>query len=125
MRRVTDMAGRRRIAIGVATLASALVLLAAGIASAGSLGGASASEAHAKVTIKEFEFKPFKLTVPRGAEVTFANRDSTTHEPSKQGTFDTGRIKPGHSESVRFNKRGTYNYICSIHPFMHGKIVVN
>ena len=92
---------RRRFAIGVAMLATALVLAAAGIASAGGRGGpASASEAHATVTIKEFEFRPFKLTVARGGEVVFANRDSTAHEPSRQGTFDTGRIKPGAGKIV-------------------------
>ena len=114
--------GGRRFAIGVVTLAAALVLAAAGIASAG--GGASASEAHAKVRMVEFKFRPFRLAVPRGAEVNFVNRDSTAHEPAKKGTFDTGKIKPGHSKSVRFNKRGTYSYTCTIHPFMHGKIVV-
>lgn len=122
---MSAMSGRRRFAIGVAMLAAALLLAAAGIASAGGRGGASASKAHAKVKMVEFKFRPFKLTVPRGTEVDFVNRDSTTHEPAKKGTFDTGPIKPGHSESVRFNKRGTYSYVCTIHPFMHGKIVVN
>ena len=114
------MTSRRRFSIGVAALAVALVLVAVAGGS-----GASASGAHAQVTMKELEVRPFKLTVARGTEVVFANRDSSTHEPAKKGTFDTGRIKPGHSKSVRFNKRGTYSYICTIHPFMHGKIVVN
>ncbi len=114
---------RKRIAATTAALA-VVAALAASDASIAGQPTAAASEAHATVRMSNFKFKPFKLTVPRGAEVTFANHDSTAHEPAKSGSFDTGRIAPGKSESVRFTKPGTYHYICLIHPFMHGKIIV-
>jgi plastocyanin len=114
----------KRIAKGAATLVGAAALLASATGAAGSRPAARASEAHATVTISNFKFKPSELTVPRGAEVTFANHDSTAHEPARSGSFDTGRIAPGKSESVRFGRPGTYRYICTIHPSMHGKIVV-
>ena len=50
---------------------------------------------------------------------------ATAHTATDKGAFDTGRIKPGHSVSVRFGHKGTFSYHCSIHPFMHGKIVVD
>lgn len=110
---------------GAAALAVAALALAIPATSAlGGQPGATASEAHATVRISDFKFKPFELTVPRGAEVTFANHDSTKHEPAKAGSFDTGPIAPGRSESVRFARPGTYRYVCTIHPSMHGKIVV-
>lgn len=109
---------------GTVALVAALALAASGPASARGTA-ASASEGHATVKIKSFAFAPFKLTVARGSEVTFVNRDSVAHRPKKNGAFDAGRIRGGGSESVRFGKRGTYRYICSIHPFMHGKIVVH
>lgn len=119
-----DTGRLRRSAPAIAAV-GVVALLAAGQANAGGdQRAARRSEPHAKVRISGFKFKPFKLTVARGAEVTFANRDSVAHEPSKKGSFDTGPIGPGKSESVRFAKPGTYRYICSIHPSMHGKIVV-
>ncbi len=39
--------------------------------------------------------------------------------------FDTAVIAPGsNSKSITFNTAGTYYYFCTIHAFMHGKIVV-
>jgi plastocyanin len=122
--RAMTMPGRRwRMPALVALLASA-ALVASQAAAAGGEPAASSSEAHATARISEFKFKPFKLTVARGAEVRWVNHDSTAHEPSKAGSFDTGPIAPGKAESVRFTKPGTYRYICAIHPFMHGKIIV-
>jgi plastocyanin len=56
--------------------------------------------------------------------VTFSNASGTAHTASS-GAFDTGRIKPGQSVTVRFAQKGTFSYHCEIHPFMHGKIVVD
>lgn len=116
-------AGSRRGAIGVAMLAAALVLPVVGPASADE-PTASAS-AGAKVKIEGLKFHPFKLTVARGTTVSFVNRDSVTHTATRQGSFDSGRIKAGKSKSVRFGARGTFGYACKIHPSMRGKIVVN
>ncbi len=119
-----DTGRLRRSAPAIASV-GVVALLAAGQANGGgNQPAAGRSEPHAKVRISNFKFKPFKLTVARSAEVTFVNRDSAAHEPSKKGSFDTGLIAPGKSESVRFSRPGTYRYVCSNHPFMHGKIVV-
>lgn len=118
------LAGSRRTAIWVAALAAVLVLAVTALA--GARGpSASSSEAHATVTVKDLAFHPFRLTVARGTEITFANRDSVTHTATRRGSFDTGRIRPGKSASVRFGSRGTFRYACKIHSSMRGKIVVN
>lgn len=114
----------RRTGATAAALAIVAALLATDATAAGSQPAASTSAAEATVRISEFKFKPFELTVRRGTEVKFANRDSTAHEPAKAGSFDTGPIAPGHSKSVHFTQPGTYRYVCAIHPFMHGKIIV-
>ena len=44
---------------------------------------------------------------------------------TRAGSFDTGRIKPGKSVTVRFAQTGTFAYHCTIHSFMHGKVVVH
>jgi len=54
----------------------------------------------------------------------FANRDRVAHTATRRGSFNTGRIRPGHAVAVRFSRRGVYAFHCTIHPFMRGKIVV-
>jgi plastocyanin len=76
------------------------------------------------VSISHFEFHPGTLVIGKGTKVTFANRSGVAHTATS-GSFNTGRIKPGHSITVRFAQKGTFSYHCEIHPFMHGKIVVN
>jgi len=103
-----------------------LVALLAGAAVAA--GGSAQRLPHkgggARVGIRDFAFHPGKLTVARGARVVFANNDTTTHTATSGGNFATGRIRPGRSAAVTFKQSGTFPYHCSIHNFMHGKIVV-
>lgn len=42
-------------------------------------------------------------------------------------TWDTGIMNPGAaaSSAVTFDTRGTYYYYCTVHPFMHGAIIVS
>jgi len=75
------------------------------------------------VTAKNFSFDPQELTVTAGTEVTFKNEDSVTHTVT--GTdFDSGDIQPGGEFKHTFATAGSYDYHCSIHPSMTGKIVV-
>jgi plastocyanin len=75
------------------------------------------------VTAKNFSFDPQELTVTAGTEVTFKNEDSVTH--TFTGTdFDSGDIQPGGEFKHTFATAGSYDYHCSIHPSMTGKIVV-
>ena len=41
------------------------------------------------------------------------------------GTIDSGAMAQGSLFSHTFTTPGTYPYICTIHPFMHGTVVVN
>lgn len=75
------------------------------------------------VDIDHFAFHPPTLHVKRGTKVAFTNSSDTTHTASS-GSFDTRRIAPGTSVTVKFNHAGTFAYHCKIHPFMKGKIVV-
>ena len=107
----------------VACLALALALLASQAAPAAQTGPAQASKA-TTVDISHFEFHPPTLAVAKGTRVVFANSSGTAHTATDKGAFDSGRIKPGHSFAVRFERKGTFRYHCEIHPFMKGKIVV-
>lgn len=116
--------GWRMGAIVLAVIALALALggISSGAASAGETARASRI---ATVNIVNFAFKPGTLAVGAGSKVVFSNTSSRTHTATRGGSFSTGRIKPGRSVGIRFNRKGTFAYHCSIHPFMHGKIVVD
>jgi plastocyanin len=78
------------------------------------------------VSIENFAFTPFSVSVPVGDSVTWTNQDAAvTHTATaNNGAFDTGQIKTGSSATVTFEKAGTFNYHCSVHPGMTGRVVV-
>ena len=78
----------------------------------------------AAVDIANFAFHPPTLRVAKGSKVTFTNSSKVSHTATRNGSFDTGVIKPGSSFTVRFAQKGTFAYHCEIHPLMHGKIIV-
>lgn len=114
---------------GLRALAIAALALVAAFAVDSIASSADAQRSHrrakvARVEIDDFAYKPQTLRVKRGTKVVFANRDRAPHTATRRGSFDTGRLRRGKAAGVRFKRRGTYNYICTIHPFMRGKIVV-
>ena len=77
-------------------------------------------------------YDPSPLTVKTGTSVTWTNKDSTIHtvtsglpENGDVGTlFDSSLINPGMTFVHVFDKQGTFDYSCTLHPFMHGQIIV-
>jgi plastocyanin len=108
------------IMAALAMMALAMAGLRSELASAGPTAQISAGP---KVGISGFAFHPPTLRVKARARVTFANSDGVTHTATGSG-FDTGDISSGHSKAITFKHKGTFAYHCSIHPSMHGKIVV-
>jgi plastocyanin len=113
---------RRAAAVAVAAVLG-LSLAGIGGALASADGGATASRA-AGVKIAGFSYKPATLRVAKGTRVTFANNSNTAHTATRAGSFTTGRIKPGKAATIRFARKGTFAYHCTIHPFMRGKVIV-
>ncbi len=75
------------------------------------------------VTIQNFAFSPATITVKKGTAVTWTNMDSAPHTATGDG-FDTGVLKKGESGSITFNEAGTFDYTCTIHPSIKGKVIV-
>ena len=60
-----------------------------------------------------------------GTTVVVTNDDTVTHTwTSTTGAFNSGPLAPGASYSHTFAVAGTYPYMCTIHTFMTGSIVV-
>ena len=79
------------------------------------------------VEIKGFAFNPWEITVTKGTTVTWANKDSAPHTVTTTNApvaFDSGRMSKGEQFSQTFDTAGTYEYYCSIHPNMRGKVIV-
>lgn len=78
-----------------------------------------------KVEIDNFAYKPDPVRIEEGGKVIWQNEDSVAHTATAEdGSFDTGPIDEGKIKSETFKEAGTYRYVCSIHPQMHGTIEV-
>ena len=91
----------------------------------------AASEANGSATpyqidIDSFSFSPATLTIPVGAKVTWTNKDDVPHTVvSTNNTFPhSPALDTEESFSYAFARAGTYEYYCSVHPKMLGKVVV-
>jgi plastocyanin len=88
-------------------------------------GEAAESASAADVKIDNFSFGPQTLTVAVGTTVTWTNRDDIPHTiVSTDGVFKSKVRDTDEKFSYTFTKAGEYNYFCSVHPKMTGKIVV-
>ncbi len=77
------------------------------------------------VNISDFKFNPGTLTVPVGATVTWTNQDEEPHTiAARDGSFHSPGMDTHATYSFTFTTPGSYDYICSIHPFMTGTVVV-
>ena len=117
LRQKTYLAG----AVGMAALLAAALprLTAAGETAV------KAAASTATVQIDNFTFTPATLTVAAGTTVTWKNEDDSPHRiGDKDGTFKSAALDTDDTFSHTFASPGVYPYICTIHPYMAGKIVV-
>jgi amicyanin len=99
-----------------------LLLIGAAVLLVAPLGTRAATH---EVTIADFAFAPQELTITAGDTVTWTNTDPLIHTAtSTGGAFDSGDIDTGESFSLTFTTPGTYDYLCTPHPIMTGRIVV-
>jgi plastocyanin len=72
-----------------------------------------------------YVFSPSSLTVATGDTVTWTNNGTAPegHDVTGDG-LASGILQEGQSYSNTFTSAGTFNYICSLHPFMKGSVTV-
>jgi plastocyanin len=70
-------------------------------------------------------YVPNPIHIRVGQSVTWTNLDNDPHTvTADDGTFDSGAIAYHASWRWIFARPGTYTYFCTLHPRMHGIIVV-
>jgi nitrite reductase (NO-forming) len=79
-------------------------------------------------------YEPSPASVKKGSTVTWINNDSLPHTATSgnpdsgevpSGLFDTGIIGPGSKAEVTLEiDEGTYDYYCTLHPYMKGQLNV-
>jgi plastocyanin len=77
------------------------------------------------VHIKDFKFVPDTLTIHAGQTVRFIQDDDTPHTvTASDRSYDSGNLDKGKPWTHTFAKEGTYQYVCTYHPYMKGSVVV-
>ena len=80
--------------------------------------------------VQDICYIPSSIVIEKGKQVTWVNQDSAFHsvtsgfydEPTE--LFDSGHLDPFESFSLTFDESGTYDYFCTLHPWMRGQVIV-
>jgi plastocyanin len=80
--------------------------------------------------IEDICYIPSNIVVEKGKPVTWLNEDSSFHSvtsgfyPEPSGLFDSGHLDPYQSYTLSFDETGTYDYFCTLHPWMFAQVIV-
>ncbi len=73
---------------------------------------------------------PSLVVIEKGKQVTWVNEDSAFHSitsgyyDTPTDLFDSGHLDPFESYTLTFDETGTYDYFCTLHPWMKGQVIV-
>ena len=75
------------------------------------------------ISIVGYAYSPSQVIISKGDTVIWTNQDSVRHDVNGDG-IESSLLSKGETFSMTFNKAGTYNYICTPHPYMKGSVIV-
>ena len=111
------------------TGAAATMALGAGVGGAAGAAGGRAAPIRAQA-VPDRGFLPARVVVRPGARVFFRNTDRLLHTATAvalirgRPAFSSGAPSRGAFSVIAPKRPGTYRYICAIHGFMQGTLVV-
>jgi len=77
------------------------------------------------VDIKNYMFMPMTVTIAEGDTITWTNRDQVPHTVvEKTRAFHSAALDTNDTFSHVFDKAGTFDYFCTLHPQMFAHVVV-
>ncbi len=119
------MSPTRATLLGVAAAISVFLVGPAESPSAGEAAAVQAVAGPTAVRIDNFNFTPPTLVVAPGTTVTWTNADDDVHTVvEKDRKFKSAGLDTNDTFSQTVTAQGEYEYFCSLHPRMVGKIVV-
>ena len=116
------------LAVGLSCLSIGSTAIFAQTATSISIVPGSSAPTNAKF------YDPSPANIAVGTTVTWTNMDSTLHtvysgspdDPNTSGkSFQSTYMAKGQTFQHKFDTAGTFNYYCTLHPFMMGQIVVS
>jgi len=75
------------------------------------------------IAIVDFAFEPATLDVPVGTTVIWTNTGQAPHTVTRSFA-DSGTLSPGQTYRHTFAEAGAFDYVCSFHPQMTGRLQV-
>ena len=85
----------------------------------------TAASGRVDAEMRDFDFEPAHIVVEPGTTVTWNNTGMAPHTvTARDGSFSSGIKNPGESFEYRFERPGTYDYVCAVHPAMTGSVEV-
>ena len=96
------------------------------------IAAGAGSSANAACVAAKNCFAPNPLTVAPGTEVEWKNTDTVSHtitsgkvtDDNAGSLFDSGLVKKGNEFKFTFATAGTFDYFCTVHPWMAGQVIV-
>ena len=79
------------------------------------------------ISIQNYDYSPNTLTISVGTTVTWKNLDNVPHtvaDMNNPRSFGSKLLTNGTTYSYTFTQAGTFQYFCTMHPFMTGTIIV-
>jgi plastocyanin len=113
---------KRRVAL-LAILVAIAILVFAGCGGSTSPRDASPVTRGA-VTMTNNQFQPPHIQVPTGTTVTWTNGDQTLHNVKFDNGPSSDNLTFGATFQRVFDDPGTFDYVCTIHPGMEGRVTV-
>jgi len=90
------------------------------------IGPVQAQPQTEEVEIIDFAFQPESITIESGTTVVWTNYDTAQHTvTSTEDIFDSGLFGENETFEYTFTEPGTYEYFCTVHPFMEGEVIVS
>jgi plastocyanin len=114
-------AGRTTVAVLIVALA--ILLVACGGSGSG-VREASPVAIGSVVMPDETQFQPPHTQVPARTTVTWTNASQALHDVKFDDGPSSDRLNFGATFQRVFNDPGTYDYVCTIHPGMVGRVTV-
>ena len=119
----------------LALFVGAIAVLAVGMIAGLMLSSGSGSDDGATPTVLDdldvtieiigFQYRPPNVLVPVGATVTWLNLDVAAHDSTaRDGKWESDLLQREEETVVTFDEPGTWEYYCTIHPYMTATLTV-